>query len=355
MKRVLMALYLVLVATGVHAEDPTKTWLEIIKTCNPSQTIGSHVLFFGLSGGLGPGSVWRLADDKSLRIQFDLSDPFPDPPDQSKMIHPGGTVVCVADTTRDWNVKFGLPFSLSADSISAQIGAVLGSAKRVQISIKGASIDLLKEGMWTSSFQALPLTNPFVMILRNQSNLLLAENVVKVTGLTVTFSYDTALSGDIQLKFKNKSITIADPGTSTSSPASGASSSHSASPPGKSSGSTGSTGSGSTGSGSTSAGSSGIGSAAAGSACSKPLDSSSSSPAANTTPASGGGLTLHGDITNNKQIVLCADGPFYVLAEYSRVVGTIPVGIAPGAGLTILVTPLTTPFASGTTVNRSQR
>jgi hypothetical protein len=343
MKRFLLGICL-LAATGVcSAVDATSTWIDIIKACAPGQTIGKNVLFFGFSDDVGPGSVWRVADDKSLRIKFELSDAFPKKDDQDNMIKAGKLIKCSANAAHDWNLKFGLPFTMHADALSVNIGAILGSAKNVRVSITGTSTDLLKEVNWQKGFAGLLDNDPYLTTIKQTTGLLLAENVVKVVGLTATFSYDRDLSGDLQVQFKNKSISVGDPGATAASSGSAANSSSTSGTPAASS-------SASSASAATpkSNPSTATADASTASACpSAPADGVS--PDAK--PASGGGgLTLHADVKSSKEIVICADGPFYVLAGYSKIINATPVGVGPGARPRVILDPVTSAFRENTPV-----
>ena len=82
MKRFFLILTLFLAGSPAFAQS-NKTWRDIIEKCNPTQEIGKETLFFGVSNLIGPGSMWRRANDKSIRLVYELSDGFPNAPDQA--------------------------------------------------------------------------------------------------------------------------------------------------------------------------------------------------------------------------------------------------------------------------------
>lgn len=326
----------------VSANSPTKMWVKIISDCAPTQAIGKNILFFGLSNDVGPGSVWRYASDKSLRIKFELSDAFPATTDQDRLITKGNFNPCANNSATDWDIKLGLPFSINADSISADIGAVLSSATHVKVSLTGVGTDLLKETKWKHAFAALTPPNEYADALLEPDGLL-AENAVKVKGMTMVFTYDRALGVDIQAKFKTKSFSVTDAGTAagTSSSSSRGSADGGQRSGANSSSSSGglsaSEGSSSSGGSSGNAGSSSSGGASTTNSGACPKIPVPDTMAPDASPKSAGGLTLHAGLQSDKEIVLCADGPFYILAAYSKVIDGKPVGIAPGGPKEVLI------------------
>src|SRR5712691_5637897 len=74
------------------AEDASSAWRKVLQKCAKSDVIGKQSLFFGLSNGIGPGSVWRFADDKSIRLLFELSDAIPSETDRFTLIRSNNVV-----------------------------------------------------------------------------------------------------------------------------------------------------------------------------------------------------------------------------------------------------------------------
>jgi hypothetical protein len=343
MKKFLLAFLMLSLGSPVFAQDASTAWRKVIKKCAKSDLIGSQSLFFGVSNTIGPGSVWRFANDKSIRLMFELSDAFPDQTAQSKMIKANNTGDCLDTSSSSWNIKLGLPFSTGATPLSLDIGALLGQAKKVTVSISGFALDDLKETNWKEAFKGLTPDNAYAKELL-QENRLVAENVVKVTGFKAVFDYKTALSADVQAKYKGSAFTLGNSSTGNASQAGGTtgntagSASNAASSP-SSSNSNASSGASSGNNAGTSSCSASSGTASNGTSASTGTGTANSTTSGS--PGTGS-ATLHVDFTSNNQITICADGPFYLIAAYSKLVNGAPIGIAPTAESLTLV-PATIP------------
>jgi hypothetical protein len=330
-KTLLLALILLMIG-DMSAQNATIAWNKILKNCANSDLIGKQSLFFGVSNTIGPGSVWRRADDNSIRLIFELSDAFPSATDQAKIVKVNKTVGCFGSSSSKWNLKVGLPFATGATSLSLDIGALLGQAKAVTVSVTGVAVDDLDEANWKQAFIGLGADNTYYKELHNDGRLL-AENAVKVTGLKAVFNYKTDLSADVQAKFKGKVFTLGNssssPGSSSATAEPNSTASTTSTPPGNQTGANGANGSG-----------------ASGSSCSPSNTADSSAGNGNAAPGGGspgtGSATLHVDFTSSRQITICADGPFYLIAAYSQLVGGTPIGIVPTAE-TVALTPATLP------------
>jgi hypothetical protein len=323
-------------ASPLFSQDASTAWRNILRKCAKSDLIGTQSLFFGVSNTIGPGSVWRIANDKSIRLMFELSDAFPNDSDQAKLVKVNNVASCLGSSSSSWNIKLGLPFSTGVTPLSLNIGALLGQAKKVTVSVSGFAVDDIKETNWKQAFRELDPNNAYAKEVL-QPNRLLAENVVKVTGFRAVFDYKNDLDAEAQATFKGKSFTLgnssapsAGPGapgaTSTANPSGGApselggnattpSANASAGPCSAASGAASGANPGGTGAGSTSTGGGGPGT---------------------------GSATLRVDFTSSRQIVICADGPFYLIAAYSNLQKGEPVGMVPTAP-NLVLTPATLP------------
>jgi hypothetical protein len=316
--------------TPVLAQDASTAWRKILQKCAKTDLIKNQYIFFGVSNTIGPGSVWRFAEDKSIRLMFELADAFPDTAQQEKLVHLNNVAACTGNSTTGWNLKLTLPFTTGATPLSLDISAVLGQAKKVTVSISGYSVDVLKETDWKEGFQSLGKDNAYSKEIL-QPNRVIAENVVKVKGFKATFDYKTDLSADVKAKYKGVTFTLGNSSTTpgkqtlatdtkqiedtaqsvTSTVKEATSKKPSKNKPADKGG------------------------------CSLPADpSSDKATGASATPkptagtgnsnsgSPGTGLaTLHVDFTSNRQIVICADGPFYLLAAYSKLVNGAPIGL----------------------------
>jgi hypothetical protein len=337
MKRILILVVVLLGVGQIVAQDANTAWKKVLKNCAKSDLIGKRSLFFGVSNTIGPGSVWRRADDNSIRLMFELSDAFPAAADQAKIVKTNDTVGCYGSSSSKWDIKLGLPFSTGATALTLNIGALLGQAKSVTVSVTGFAIDDLVETNWKQAFAGLPADNAYYKEIQ-QTGRLVAENAVKVTGLKAVFNYKTDISADVQAQFKGKAFTLGNSsskpgnasGSATGTPtANGASTTTTTTTPSGTSGTGGSSNSGA--------------SSCSPSATNSSTDSTGTGSNTSGTGAPGtGSATLHVDFTNSRQLTICADGPFYLMAAYSQLLNGTPLGIAPTAS-TITLTPTDVP------------
>jgi hypothetical protein len=357
MKRFLLTFSMIFVASPLFAQDASTAWRDVIKKCAKSDEIGKDTLFFGVSNTIGPGSVWRFADDKSIRLMFELSDAFPDPSAQSKIVKANNTAACLGSATSSWNIKLGLPFSTGATPLTLDIGALLGQAKKVTVSISGFALDDIKETLWKEAFKGLAPDNPYAKEIL-QDNRVVAENAIKVTGFKAVFDYKTNFSLDVQGKYKGLSFILGNSSAGNGNQSGGSASkiidtvSKDATSTADAISKKGKATSGSTaGSGPCSSASETPSKGATPSTGEK--TTSSGTPSNGASPSAGGGATsggsvgtgsatLHVDFTKDNQITICADGPFYVVAAYSKLISGTPIGIAPTATSLTLV-PTTIP------------
>jgi len=286
-------------------DDATAAWRKILKKCAASADIGKESLFFGVSNTVGPGSVWRFADDQSVRLMYEHSDAFPQQATQAAMISNGTVSKCLGDASSSWDLRLILPFSTGATPLSFDLNTELGRARSITVSVKGWAIDVLKETVWKNNFRSMAQNNPYKTEL-NQPNRILAENVVKVTGLQTVFMFSGKLSVQVQAKFRAKTFTLGDGNSRASSAAK--------KPASSGGGDTKAAGSGTKPDGGTDCGAS---------------SNSSNQPAKLGVTANGnsGAATLHADVIGDNEITICADGPFYLLAAYSKLAGGNPVGV----------------------------
>lgn len=351
MKRSVLILVLLCAGTSTFGQS-NKAWRDIIEKCNPTDEIGKQTLFFGVSNLIGPGSMWRRATDKSIRLVYELSDGFPNQTDQADIVRGSNIASCSETQSSKWNIKLGLPFSTGATPLTFDIGLTLGKAHDIDVSIAGYAVDALDEGKWKDHLKTLGSSNGYYNeAYQAATTVLLAENVVKVSGFRAVFNYSTDLSADLSAKFKGKSFVLGNSATGAGNMlgnSKGANANKAASPnPGSSPGSA--TAIGNKAETGTCPGNNNADDDTA-TAKSKPAaaadktKNTSTNPAANPTQKdstsgnSGDSLaTLHVDFSGKRQITVCANGPFYVLAAFSKVKLGNPVGLAPGAKPSILL------------------
>jgi hypothetical protein len=291
--------------------DATAAWKKILQKCAKSDLIGKQQLFFGFSNAAGPGSIWSLADDGSLRINWELSDLLPEKKLQDAVVLQGKSVHCSGTSTSDWNLSLGLPFSV-ADTVSAEVSGVLGLASHASVTITGYAIDSVKFGPFMRE-----INDPAKHHNELRVGDLIAANSLKVTGFKAAFSFKRNLSADVQAKFKHKSLTVG-------APTSGTEAAHASSDTPDSGAKTGATPNSAP---QATKDNDSCDTAPTGDA---PAPDSSSNHAGMT-----GGATLHAGVVSGNQIVVCSQESPYILAAYSRVKPNGELGVGQGAQFTL--------------------
>lgn len=313
----LMTCFMTLPMASAHAADATTIWKTVLKKCAKSDLLGRQQLFFGLSNAAGPGSVWSYADDRSIRLEWELSDAFPNEADRAKVILPGLPVPCKGDKGTEWSLKFGLPFTTGGSPISADIAAVLGTASHVSVSVTSFTIDQLKLGPWRDSLKTLDESSSYGKVL-NQPGGLIAVNGLRVSGLKAVFTFKGTLAAGVQAKFKNANFQLGTeqaPAPTITTPAQTSAGAPAQMTPE---------------SGAPSASTAGNSNTAGTDPC--------TAAAVATVPGMGtsvpsttiaGAATLRADVVSGNQIIMCALGAPYILAAYSKVKQGGSLGVGP--------------------------
>lgn len=286
-------------AFGANATD---VWKQVLKKCAASQQIGKETVFFGVSNAVGPGSVWRFNGDKSIRLRFELADAIGDVQEQQKVVVFNKLARCAGVSTTKFDIRLGLPFSLAADALSATLQAELRRAKKVEVSIDSFSIDNLKELLWLQAFAKLPEGSAYRKDL-TEPNRIVAANAVKVGGLKAVFTFGSDVNVDAQATYVGKRFTIGQVVKESTATAGSPQNGQTAQPVATASESAPRTDS-----------------ATSGSCPVLPPDTGGSPETATPASQQSSVLKVHVGRQSRNQIVLCAEGPFYLLAAYSTLV-----------------------------------
>ena len=124
-------------------DNVRQAWYAVLGKCASTDTIGKQAIFFGASNAIGPGSVWRQAEDGSFRLRFELSDAEPDPIKRSQMITSNNVATCQGGEETLWEFSSGLPFDGKITPVAADISADLKRATKELLST-------LTPGIWMS-------------------------------------------------------------------------------------------------------------------------------------------------------------------------------------------------------------
>lgn len=185
-------------------KDVRSAWNEAFEMCGKSDVIGSKMIYFGPSNKIGPGSLWRHADD-GLHLRFELSDAIPNAKVRAKLIRANNYTSCSSDHATNWDVSLGLPFINKL--VDAAFFADFKRASKARISITGLAIDEIKEV-------------PFGIALKDKSvpleyrndigkpDYFIFGNGVRVKGFRVELEFEPKVGAEVHAIYKDLHFNI---------------------------------------------------------------------------------------------------------------------------------------------------
>ena len=183
-----------------------EAWVSVLGKCADTEVIGHDFIFFGLSNEIGPGSVWRKAEDGSFRLRFELSDIEPDAAKRQGLIRTGNTAVCQGGNLSNWSLNAGLPFEGKLTPVSGTFSSELRKAQSVAVGVDVWSIDVLKEVPYEQLLTSLK--KPYDSELTKTDRLVI-ENAVKLSGFKAAFNFSKQIATDLKTKYSDESMSVA--------------------------------------------------------------------------------------------------------------------------------------------------
>src|SRR5438046_4482937 len=113
-------------AMGGCSPNGKSAWQDVIRHCASSDLNGKHVLYFGPSNAIGPGSIWRKDTQGEFRLRYDLAQ-MP-PPSQD---YRANFTETTCDGTWSSGFNLGATASIAATAASADLQADFKKAKKV--------------------------------------------------------------------------------------------------------------------------------------------------------------------------------------------------------------------------------
>ncbi len=185
----------------VWPQTSRQAWTAVLKNCANSDLLGKDVVYFGMSNQIGPGSIWRRANDGSFRLRYELSDIEPDPAKQAALVRLNNQVSCKGNSSSEWQIKFGLPFESGVTPVSADVGSDLRRADKVTVKVDGWAIDDLKEGAYETLIQNSAMKGEF-----STPDRLVVENAYRIIGFSATFHFAKNISDQLRGKYKGGTV-----------------------------------------------------------------------------------------------------------------------------------------------------
>ena len=188
-------------------QNSQQAWQAVLKNCAQTNLLGKNVVYFGASNTVGPGSIWRKAQDGSYRLFFELSDLENDPEKRKQLVVLNNPVGCQGSANSSWDLKLGLPFESSAISLKADVSGDLKKASDITVAITGYEMDELKEGL----FEDIIRSNP--RLSQNPASFVIASNAIRVTGFSASFTFPASVAAEIRPKYTNNYVSLRDGAT----------------------------------------------------------------------------------------------------------------------------------------------
>lgn len=190
------ALFSCCLLTGCDDQDGKTAWNKILAKCAVSDLNGPHVMYFGPSNVIGPGSIWRKADDKAFRVRYDISDlPF-----RQNYITQGNNSPCDGSSTSSFSFKAAADLTASPLAISADVANDLEKATSVTAKATTMHWDVVREGPYEDDIKALPHDNGIWKEM-TQGNRLVMVRALRVSGFSVTLTFKASDAASLKAAY----------------------------------------------------------------------------------------------------------------------------------------------------------
>jgi BON domain len=199
---VIVTLTVILWVRDRRHDNSQEAWRAVLKKCADTNLLGADVVYFGASNKVGPGSVWRKANDGSYRLFYELSDLEHDAERRKNLVIMNNSVGCQGMAATKWSIGVGLPFESEATPLKAEVSADLKRARDVNVAIDGYAMDELKEGL----FEEVIRSNP--RLSQNPSSFVIAANAIRVTGFSADFNFSEDDAAELRPKYKNNVVSL---------------------------------------------------------------------------------------------------------------------------------------------------
>lgn len=193
-----------LVLSGCKHDDVSAAWYEVLKKCVSADQLGSKLVYFGPSNNIGPGALWRKADDGGLFVRYVLRDAIPDEEQRGALIIPGEEANCKGTAKSSWSLKPSLLVETKAAPITGELALDLNRARSVTVAVHNWSLDQIKEGPFETWLRRNP-ENAYVLDATRDSRLVL-ERAVRVLGFSTTLEFSRNDALELKAKYSGPAL-----------------------------------------------------------------------------------------------------------------------------------------------------
>lgn len=172
---------------GCNDQDAKTSWNDVTKKCAVSDLNGPHILYFGPSNVLGPGTIWRQADDHSLHVRYDLNDL----PGTKDFMTPGNNSPC--DGTSSTTFGFQAAADLTASPLAVSAGVSNDLKKATDVTVKATSMrwDTVREGPYEAYVNALPHDSMAYKEMKAGHRLVITR-ALRISGFSATMTFKSS-------------------------------------------------------------------------------------------------------------------------------------------------------------------
>ncbi|MGF6481648.1 hypothetical protein [Paraburkholderia sp. JPY419] len=170
---------------------------KLVNQCAQNDLDSTHMIYFGPSNNVGPGSIWTdNTNGSGYHIRFTLTDmPMP-----QSFLNSGNPFQCSGTNTMTLTSNADISAAISALPLSAEASNAFKRATSVTVSLTSASWDDVKEGPYEAYINALAATSPVRQDIDTGKRLVMIR-ALRVSGFSEKLTFDTNDAPSLQAKY----------------------------------------------------------------------------------------------------------------------------------------------------------
>jgi hypothetical protein len=144
LKRTVSGLCVIFVSAllvGCASGTTQDAWTDVVKKCADNQLLGKDVLYFGVSGGYGPGTIFRVKDPKGYGLRVDGEETGVP---KANRLHEGSVATCAGTAKHTSSVSPSLDVTTLVPGLTASASADIQRGRDIDVSATKIRWDDLK-------------------------------------------------------------------------------------------------------------------------------------------------------------------------------------------------------------------
>jgi hypothetical protein len=202
MKKIFLATITVFIISAISGceDDGKKGWSEVVRKCAVSDLIPEKIMYFGPSLNVGPGTVWRKAENNSYRLRWTLDSM---PTHSNDFLQTGAKFDCKGASSTKFEADSSIGFSSNLSKVSGNIAADFKEATDIEVKASQLQWDLVIEGPYEQFVKSLPPKNGGFRTDLEKGGKLVLYRALKVTGYEATLTFDSQTGTSIKGKYSD--------------------------------------------------------------------------------------------------------------------------------------------------------